>query len=149
MYIHGAQAILAQRAIYVSRELMGEREIVAAAAIGSWLGATSSRGPQEKVVVLPCECEEPEAPSCPAPAPEPVCGECVALGPCRAPPGGFRAWVHELALRESYELETLLVGKAGGSALLAWLIGSCCCVSRRRDGARRRARVHWPASARR
>ena len=134
---------------------MGERELVAAAAIGSWLGARSGQQEplQVREIVLPCE----EAPACPAPAPpcvipaERPCPMWVEPPPCPRPQGGLRQYLFDVVLSDGYELEALIAGKALLTLLLGWGVRRVLCPVRRQDGrpARRVGRVRYPSPSHR
>ena len=127
---------------------MGERELVAAAAIGSCLGARSGHQEplQVREIVLPSE----EAQACPAPAPPCECqlDKCPAVQePVQraAPQGPLQQYLFDLALSDSYELEGLLVAKAAVTLFVGWATRRLCCVSRRQNGHRRVGRIRYPS----
>ena len=140
--------VLKHNTVFSFGWVMGERELVAAAAIGSWLGARSGQQEplQVREIVLPCE----EAPACPTPAPAPAVHVCPLRAeppPCPRPQGGLRQYLFDVVLSDGYELEALIAGKTLLTLILGWGVRYLLCPSRRQDGrpARRVGRIRYPS----
>jgi hypothetical protein len=123
---------------------MGETEaVVAAAVVGSWLGATTSHcHTVREVSVLPCVCEDCEACEAGAQCPE---VEPPAEVVCPKPEGVVQTFVHGLTLSEDYDFERFLVAKVFVLVTSRWVLAKLC-ACRRRDGGRR-GRIHRPSAA--
>ena len=123
---------------------MGEPEVaVAAAVLGSWLGATTNLNVVREVEIVRPECEACREIECPVIQCD--LERCPATPAPLVPKGFWRQWVHQQALAEGQVLELSLGGLAVGVLAVQQVVSRACCRTRRRHG-NRRGRTVYPDS---
>ena len=120
---------------------MGEPEVaVAAAVLGSWLGATTNLNVVREVEIVRLECEACSDIECPIAQWD--LERCPVAPAPPVPEGSWRQWVHQQSLADGQVLELSLGGLAVGVLAVQQAVSRVCCRARCRHGGRRGRTVY-------